>query len=100
MRWRRCSVAACDLWNRSCRMPDRAVCFLSLAHDCRTNISQLSMGHSAAGGWFLVDLSRAVAVVAETRSRTAAFPRGAVFAQAPSLQINGDVRRGEADERR
>ena len=66
------------------------------------------MGHFASGDWFLVDLSRAVANLAEGAFLVAgsgdpgygSFPSGAVFAQVSSLQTDADVGRGEADQRR
>src|SRR5438094_9825572 len=84
------------------------------------------MGRAFAGGWFLIDLFCAMAVVAKTlfcragceqfsprrrhachrtshsitTTRTAGFPRRFVFAQASSVQTDADVRGGEADQRR
>src|SRR6266566_6639520 len=87
------------------------------------------MGRAFAGGWFLIDLFCAMAIVAKTifcrgsragceqfsprrrhachrtshsitTTRTAGFPRRFVFAQASSVQTDADVRGGEADQRR
>ena len=78
---------------------DRAVCFLPVAYDRRTNFSKLSMGHSAAGDRLFGDISRAVATLAEARKGGTGLARRAVFAQAPPFQIDADVWRGEADQR-
>ena len=87
------------------------------------------MGRAFAGGWFLIDLFCAMAIVAKTifcrgsragceqfsprrrhachrtshsitTTRTAGFPRRFVFAQVSSVQTDADVRGGEADQRR
>ena len=58
------------------------------------------MGHSAARGWFLVDLFRVLEALAEARARTTGFRRRDFFAQAAAFQTDGDVRHGEAVERR
>src|SRR5207247_6225228 len=86
-----------------------AVCFLSLAYRRRANLSQFSMGHFAARDRLPGDLFRAMAPLDEKKSaaagvsdpgRSACFARRPVFAQGASLQLDGDVRRGETHQRR
>src|SRR5437588_597163 len=66
--WRRsCVVAASGFWHRTRTVVGRARCFLSFAHNRRTNVPQLSVGYSPSRDRLLVDLSRALAALAETR---------------------------------
>ena len=64
------------------------------------------MGRAFAGGWFLIDLFCAMAIVAtgafaatgiDDSSYGAGFTHCVVFAQASSVQTGADVRPGEAD---
>ena len=66
LRRRRCPLVAFDFRDRAGALARRPFCFLSVAHHCRTNLSQFSMGHSPARDWFLIDLSRAVATLAQS----------------------------------
>jgi hypothetical protein len=68
------------------------------------------MGRAFAGNRFFIDLFRSVAAVAAgvaivasiiTRGRSlTGFESWFVFAQAPSIQTDADVWRGEANQRR
>ena len=58
------------------------------------------MGHLAAGDRLFVDLFRAVATLAKARTGTTSLACRALFAQGAAFQIDGDVRRREAYQRR
>ena len=68
------------------------------------------MGRSPTRDWFFIDLSGAVATLAQGANlfagvtapgySCAGFTRGFVLAQISSVQTNADVRRGETDQRR
>ena len=75
--------------------------FLSFLASAGQTFLSFQWGHSAARNWFHYgDLFRATAAWPRRDRNTAGLTRRAFSAQAPSLQIDGDVRRGEADERR
>src|SRR6266446_6445271 len=61
-------IIASNLWHRARTVVGRACCFLSFARNRWPNISQLSVGHSPPRDRLLVDLSRALAALAETRT--------------------------------
>src|SRR5438034_6268964 len=88
------------VWNCTGNLPDGAFRFLSFADDFWTNIPQFSMGHFAGRDWLPVNFPRALAASAKAWTRTAGFARRSVFTQAASFQIDGDVGRGEAYQRR
>ena len=67
------------------------------------------MGRAFAGGWFLIDLFCAMAIVAtgafvasgiDDSGYSAGFTHRVIFAQASPVQTDADVRCGEADQRR
>src|SRR5437899_8438652 len=67
------------------------------------------MGRVFAGGWFLIDLFCAMAIVAtgafvasgiDDSGYSAGFTHCVLFAQASSVQTDADVRGGVADQRR
>src|SRR5436309_3867842 len=92
------AIAASDFRDRARAVTRWVGCFLSFAHNRRPNISQFSMGHSSARNRVLVDFSRALAALAETRTRSSCFSRRDFSAQAPALQTHGDVRRGKTHQ--
>ena len=77
----------------------RAVRLLLVPYDRWTSFSELSMGHSASGDGLFGDLSRAMATLAKAWTGTTSLARSVVSAQAAAFQIDGDVWRGEADQR-
>ncbi len=115
LRWRRCSFVAFDFRCRPCAFPCRAFYLLPVTHHCWTSVFQLSMGCSPARGRLFVDLSCAMATMAQGpfvvegigdpdySDLSYSFSRltcGFVSAQVPSLQINAYVRHREANQRR
>ena len=67
--WRRSRVVvASDFRNRAGAVIGRPRCFLSVTCDRRANVPQFSVGYSSPRDRFLVDLSRTVAALAETRN--------------------------------
>ena len=91
---------ASDRGDRADPLSRAALRPLPFAHDRGTDVLQFPMGYPAAGNGFSRDLSRAVALVAATRSARATFASGAFPSPFSALQADAAVRRGEADQRR
>src|SRR4029077_9247160 len=110
LRRRRCSFVAFNFRDRAGAFTRRAFFVLPVAHRCRTNLPQFSMGRSPARDRLsshlfcaLATLAKGAFVVAgidDPGYSRAGFARGFVFAQVSSVQTHADVRRSEAYQRR